>query len=81
VAGDAIRSARHAIGITQAQLADRMGTTAPYVSGLETGRTNVTVGQLWAVADALRVELHIELRVPHARPEPVIPTPPQASRS
>ncbi len=77
VAGEAIRNARTETGLTQAELAQRMGTTAPYISGLETGRTNVTISQLWAVADALRVELHIELRRPAPRPVPVVPAPPR----
>jgi transcriptional regulator with XRE-family HTH domain len=63
--------------VTQAELARRLGVTAPYVSALETGRENLTIGQLWAVADALRVELHFEYRVPPDRPSPVIASPPR----
>ena len=77
VAGRAIRNARCELGLTQIELAERIGASAPYVSGLEAGRGNLTVGQLWAVADALRVELHIELRVPSEQPTPTIPVPPE----
>lgn len=78
VAGRAIREARHRVGVTQAALAHRIGVSAPYISSLEGGKANLTVGQLWAIADALRVELHIELRVPTERSEPQIPRPPLA---
>jgi hypothetical protein len=53
-----------------------MDASAPYISGLENGRGNPTVGQLSAVADALRVELHVEFHVPTPKPPPTIPTPP-----
>jgi transcriptional regulator with XRE-family HTH domain len=76
-AGRAIRNARRELGLTQIELAKRIGVSAPYVSGLEAGQENLTVGQLWAVADALRVELHIELRVPQEQPTPSIPAPPE----
>lgn len=70
VAGRAIRKARRDAGISQTELAKRLGTSAPYISELEAGRSNMTIGQLWSIADALRVELHIELRAPAARALP-----------
>lgn len=72
--GSSIRRAREDAGMTQAELADRMHASPPYVSGLETGKSNMTIGQLAAVADALHAELHIELRVPDLPAEPSIPT-------
>jgi transcriptional regulator with XRE-family HTH domain len=76
VAGRAIREVRHEVGVTQAELARRMGTTPAYISALETGRTNSTIGHLWAVAEALGVELHLDFRVPSRRRAPDIPAPP-----
>jgi transcriptional regulator with XRE-family HTH domain len=76
IAGRAIREVRHEVGVTQAELARRMGTTAAYISALETGRANSTIGHLWAIAEALGVELHLDFRVPSARQAPQIPTPP-----
>lgn len=73
--GAAIRKARCEVGLTQADLAGRLGTSPPYVSSIETGRANLTVGQLAAVADALRVELHVGFHVPEAFTEPQIPEP------
>lgn len=61
--------------MTQAELAVRLGVTAPYVSNLEAGRGNPTVGQLWAIAEVLGAEFEIALRRPDvALPE--IPRPP-----
>src|ERR1035437_2984841 len=36
------RQARHDAGLTQAQLAQRLETTTPYVTNVEAGRTNRT---------------------------------------
>jgi transcriptional regulator with XRE-family HTH domain len=79
VVGRAIRDVREQLGVTQAELAARMNTSAPYISGLENGRGNPTIGQISAVADALLVELHVEFAVPPAREKPVIPEPPPRS--
>jgi transcriptional regulator with XRE-family HTH domain len=59
--------------MTQRQLAARLGTSAPYISGLENGRSNMTIGQLTALAEALEVELHVEFRLPAPLIEPEIP--------
>ncbi|MGI8729286.1 MAG: helix-turn-helix domain-containing protein [Solirubrobacteraceae bacterium] len=74
VIGKTIRDARRRVGLTQVELAARLGTSAPYISGVENGRANLTIGQLAAVAGALRVELHVELRLPLPLIEPDIPT-------
>lgn len=76
IAGRAIRDARRAVGMTQADLATRLGTSAPYVSLVETGRANPTIGQLSAVATALGVEMDLTFRVPGELVEPPIPEPP-----
>jgi|SRR5215217_3109413 len=81
VIGEAIRRIRLEVGLTQGQLAERMQTTVPYVSALENGRSNPTIGQIWAIADALRVEVEVDFRVPARQPTPTIPKPPAARRS
>jgi transcriptional regulator with XRE-family HTH domain len=58
--GQRMRSAREEVGITQLQLADRMGVSQPVIAALESGRGNPTVGQLAAVADALQVGLDVD---------------------
>jgi transcriptional regulator with XRE-family HTH domain len=57
----AIKAARQRAGITQSELADRLGASPGYVGQLETGRTNPTVGQLATVAAALGCRLEIGL--------------------
>jgi transcriptional regulator with XRE-family HTH domain len=68
--GQRIRSAREQVGITQLQLADRMGVSQPVIAALESGRGNPTVGQLAAVADALQVGLDVDF--------PLLPATPRA---
>jgi transcriptional regulator with XRE-family HTH domain len=54
-----VRRARMEEGLTQAELARRMGVKAPYVAGVEAGKRNVTLGQLANIADALHRGLDI----------------------
>ena len=51
--GVEIRRARTAQGLSQAELARRMGVKPPYVAGIEAGKRNLTLGQLANIADAL----------------------------
>jgi len=55
IVGSEVRKLRKAAGITQAELANRMGVDRAYVSGLELGQRNPTVLSLWQVAQALGV--------------------------
>jgi transcriptional regulator with XRE-family HTH domain len=55
--GDNIRRLRLAAGLSQAELADRMGVDRAYISGLEQGQRNPTVISLWHVAKALGVSM------------------------
>lgn len=68
--GQRIRAAREELGLTQLQLADRMEVSQPVIAALEAGRGNPTVGQLAAVADALRVGLDVDF--------PLLPATPRA---
>ena len=61
VVGAAIRHARTKAGITQAELASRIGSHASYITNVEAGRVNVTLGQLAHIADALGAGLEISL--------------------
>jgi transcriptional regulator with XRE-family HTH domain len=71
-AGRAIRHARLDGELTQKQLADRMGITPSYLTNLEAGRVNVTVGQLATFAEAIHAGLEIRL--------PQLPAPPKIGR-
>jgi transcriptional regulator with XRE-family HTH domain len=55
--GRNVRRLRIAAGLSQAQLAERMGVDRAYVSGLELGQRNPTIITLWHVAAAVNVKL------------------------
>ncbi|MGH9298030.1 MAG: helix-turn-helix domain-containing protein [Acidimicrobiales bacterium] len=59
--GQEIAKTRRARGLTQAELGERLDTSAAYVAKVETGRTNLTLGQLAAFADALNTDLDVRL--------------------
>jgi transcriptional regulator with XRE-family HTH domain len=55
--GRNVKRLRVAAGLSQAELATRMGVDRAYVSGLELGRRNPTVLTLWHISKALGVKL------------------------
>jgi len=55
--GRNVRRLRIAAGLSQAELAERMGVDRAYVSGLELGQRNPTIVTLWHIARALGVKL------------------------
>jgi transcriptional regulator with XRE-family HTH domain len=55
--GDNVRRLRIAAGLSQAELAERMGVDRAYVSGLEQGARNPTIITLWHIAKALGAKL------------------------
>jgi len=55
--GDNVRRLRLVAGLSQAELANRMGVDRAYVSGLEQGQRNPTIISLWHVAKALGVPM------------------------
>lgn len=55
--GKNVRRLRVAAGISQAELATRMGIDRGYISGLEKGERNVTIITLWHVSKALGVKV------------------------
>ena len=59
--GDEIRRARLAARLTQAEVADRLELNASYVSNVEAGRVNLTIGQLARIADAIGCDLTLGL--------------------
>ncbi len=52
---------RKTAGLTQKELATRMGTTASAIARLEGGGTSPTFGTLERLADALGVQLRLEV--------------------
>ena len=57
-----VRQAREDLGITQAELAKRIGSTQPAVARLEGGGTIPSLTTLRRIAAALDLELVVELR-------------------
>ena len=64
MAGDGLRQARKNVGLTQAQVAREIGATPPYISNVEAGRVNLTLGQLFTLADAIGVQVELAFRAP-----------------
>jgi ribosome-binding protein aMBF1 (putative translation factor) len=70
-AGIAIRDAREEAGLSQTELAARIGIAQPALSRIEAGRANLTLGTLQRVTDALGVPLTLgvgahEIAIPAA---------------
>lgn len=60
--GERIKEARRGVDLTQAQLGQRMDVSASYITNLEAGRINPTVGQIANIANALGMEYEIQFR-------------------
>lgn len=59
--GERVRDAREAAGLTQRELAARMGTSQAAVARLEAGGTGATLTTLQKVATALDLTVSVEL--------------------
>ncbi len=70
IIGQRIRAAREAVGLTQLALASRMEVSQPVIAAPEAGRSNPTIGQLAAVAEALQVGFDVEFPLLPATPHP-----------
>jgi transcriptional regulator with XRE-family HTH domain len=57
ILGSNVRRLRKAAGLSQAELANRMGVDRAYVSGLELGQRNPTIVTLWHLGQALEIDL------------------------
>lgn len=53
-----VKARRKELGLTQAQMAERMGMTQPSYSAIEVGRFDPTLSQMVRVADALQTTVH-----------------------
>jgi transcriptional regulator with XRE-family HTH domain len=62
IVGENIRRYRREKGLSQAEVANRMGVDRAYISGLELGQRNPTIITLWHAAQALEVEVHLLLK-------------------
>jgi transcriptional regulator with XRE-family HTH domain len=74
VVGREIRATRNALGLTQAEVAERLGVSASYMSAVEAGRRNLTLGQLANIANAMRLGVQVSFIRPDGTPVTVRPT-------
>ena len=63
VVGGAIRDARLAVGLSQDELAKRLGVSRPYIVRVERGFENSTVGQVFNIASSLGVGFRLSMPV------------------
>jgi transcriptional regulator with XRE-family HTH domain len=68
--GRMVRELREARGLSQRELAERMGTTQSVVGRLEAGGSRPTIVTLDRVALALGVRLEVSFHEPQASPTP-----------
>jgi transcriptional regulator with XRE-family HTH domain len=68
VVGRELRETRQALGLTQAEVAERLGVSASYISAVEAGRRNLTLGQLANIANAMRLGIDISFIRPDGTP-------------
>lgn len=60
--GARIREVRMKKGLSQAQLAEMLGLTPPYISNIETGKQNMSITALAKISDVLEVSADWILR-------------------
>jgi transcriptional regulator with XRE-family HTH domain len=70
VFGENLRAARIKAGLTQAQLAERTGLTQQYVSWVEAGHPNITLGTMTALARVVSQDVSAMLRKVRGRIRP-----------
>jgi transcriptional regulator with XRE-family HTH domain len=68
VVGRELKQTRLALGLTQAEVAERLGVSASYISAVEAGRRNLTLGQLANIANAMRLGVDISFIRPDGTP-------------
>ncbi len=59
VVGRELRGTRRALGLTQAEVARRLGASPSYVAAIEAGRHNLTLGQIANIANAMRLGVSV----------------------
>jgi transcriptional regulator with XRE-family HTH domain len=59
VIGRDLRATRNALGLSQAEVAGRLGVSASYISAVEAGKRNLTLAQLANIANAMRLGIEV----------------------
>jgi transcriptional regulator with XRE-family HTH domain len=68
VVGRELKDTRCALGLTQAEVAGRLGVSASYVSAVEAGKRNLTLAQLANIANAMRLGIDVSFIHPDGTP-------------
>jgi transcriptional regulator with XRE-family HTH domain len=68
VVGRELRGTRRALGLTQAEVAGRLGVSASYIAAVEAGGRNLTLGQLANIANAMRLGVDVTFVRPNGTP-------------
>jgi transcriptional regulator with XRE-family HTH domain len=68
VVGRELREARSALGLTQVEVAGRLGVSASYISAVEAGKRNLTLAQLANIANAMRLGIDVSFIRPDGTP-------------
>ena len=65
--GDRVAERRHALGLTQEALAERLEVSVKYLQRLEAGQENLTIHSMVGLANALAVSPNYLLQRPRAK--------------
>lgn len=68
VVGRELKDARQALGLSQAEVAARLEVSPSYISAVEAGRRNLTLGQLANIANAMRLGINVVFVRPDGTP-------------
>jgi transcriptional regulator with XRE-family HTH domain len=68
VVGRELRDTREALGLSQAEVAARLEVSPSYISAVEAGRRNLTLGQLANIANAMRLGIDVAFVRPDGTP-------------
>lgn len=60
--GQLIKEVRKEKGLTQQQLGELIGVTKSQISKLENGTSNMTIGTIFRVFEAMNSEVHFEVK-------------------
>jgi UDP-N-acetylglucosamine 1-carboxyvinyltransferase len=68
VIGRKLSETRQGLGLTQAEVAERLGVSASYLSAVEAGKRNLTLAQLANIAGAMRLGIEVSFIRPDGTP-------------
>lgn len=60
--GQLIKEIRNEKGLTQEKLGELIGVTKSQISKLENGTSNMTIGTIFRIFEAMKSEIHFEVR-------------------